>query len=114
LCCPSALSFAPLSPPAPHSAAAAIPHRQPSNPTLLWNFTHTVLSRGAFDSAALVSKCNLNSAVAVASLWLGMLVPYKGSVSDAPISDITASLNSAIAKTLSNVPHMPPSSPARP
>jgi hypothetical protein len=56
----------------------------------------------------------LQTAVAVASLWLGMLVPYKGSVSDAPISDITSSLNNAIAKTLSNVPHMPPSSPARP
>ncbi|WIA20938.1 hypothetical protein OEZ85_005279 [Tetradesmus obliquus] len=54
------------------------------------------------------------AAVAVASLWLGMLVPYTG-VTDAPVfSDIQASFNSALAKTLSNVPHMPPSSPARP
>lgn len=45
--------------------------------------------------------------VAVVSLWLGMLVPYKGAIRDAPISDITHSLNNAISKTLTNSPVYP-------
>lgn len=39
-----------------------------------------------------------------------MLVPYKGEQQAAPISDLTASINTAIGTGLGNLPRLPPAS----
>lgn len=56
---------------------------------------------------------HLLSTVAVGSLWLGMLVPYKGAVYDAPITDVSAAFQNAMSKALTNMPRMPTQAPRR-
>ncbi|KAF8062642.1 VHA-F [Scenedesmus sp. PABB004] len=49
--------------------------------------------------------------LAIGSLWLGMAVPYRGAVGDAPIKAISSSLGSAISKARANMPALPPGAP---
>jgi hypothetical protein len=49
-----------------------------------------------------------STAAAVAGLWLGMVVPFKGSEGAPPIEAITQGFNAAIASSMKHVPYMPP------
>lgn len=53
----------------------------------------------------LLSSCV--SVGAVLTLWLALLVPYKGGVSQAPINDISQKLNTAFASTANGAASMP-------